>query len=108
MNKISLIAKREFLTRVQKKTFLLTTILLPLLFCFWSRRREFVSMRKQPSRRRYVNTFDGGKPAVQLRQELIERLRKSKYQIVESPAEADAVINGLVRGAQQARRRDRR
>jgi ABC-2 type transport system permease protein len=32
MNKISLIARREFLTRVQKKTFLLTTILLPLLF----------------------------------------------------------------------------
>lgn len=32
MSKISLIARREFLTRVQKKTFLLTTILLPLLF----------------------------------------------------------------------------
>jgi len=32
MNKITLIARREFLTRVQKKTFLLTTILLPLLF----------------------------------------------------------------------------
>ncbi len=31
MNKIFLIAQREFLTRVQKKTFLLTTILLPLL-----------------------------------------------------------------------------
>ena len=31
MNKIALIARREFLTRVQKKTFLLTTILLPLL-----------------------------------------------------------------------------
>jgi len=31
MNKIYLIAQREFLTRVQKKTFLLTTILLPLL-----------------------------------------------------------------------------
>src|SRR5215210_890474 len=31
MNKISLIAKREFLTRVLKKTFLLTTILLPLI-----------------------------------------------------------------------------
>lgn len=32
MNKIALIARREFSTRVQKKTFLLTTILLPLLF----------------------------------------------------------------------------
>ena len=32
MNKILLIARREFLTRVQKRTFLLTTILLPLLF----------------------------------------------------------------------------
>ena len=32
MNKILLVSKREFLTRVQKKTFLLTTILLPLLF----------------------------------------------------------------------------
>ncbi len=32
MNKIALIARREFLTSVQKKTFLLTTILLPLLF----------------------------------------------------------------------------
>lgn len=31
MNKIALVARREFLTRVQKKTFLLTTILLPLL-----------------------------------------------------------------------------
>lgn len=31
MNKILLVARREFLTRVQKKTFLLTTILLPLL-----------------------------------------------------------------------------
>ena len=31
MNKISLVARREFLTRVQKKTFLLTTILLPLI-----------------------------------------------------------------------------
>ena len=31
MNKILLITKREFLTRVQKKTFLLTTILLPLI-----------------------------------------------------------------------------
>jgi ABC-2 type transport system permease protein len=32
MGKITLIARREFLTRVQKRTFLLTTILLPLLF----------------------------------------------------------------------------
>ncbi|MEO8710933.1 MAG: ABC transporter permease, partial [Parafilimonas sp.] len=32
MNKIALIARREFLTRVKKKSFLLTTILLPLLF----------------------------------------------------------------------------
>jgi ABC-2 type transport system permease protein len=31
MNKITLIARREFLTRVRKRTFLLTTILLPLL-----------------------------------------------------------------------------
>jgi ABC-2 type transport system permease protein len=31
MNKISLVAKREFLTRVQKKTFLLSTIALPLI-----------------------------------------------------------------------------
>ncbi len=31
MNKIALVARREFLTRVQKKTFLLTTIGLPLL-----------------------------------------------------------------------------
>lgn len=31
MSKISIIARREFLTRVQKKSFLLTTILLPLL-----------------------------------------------------------------------------
>lgn len=31
MNKIFIVAKREFITRVQKKTFLLTTILLPLL-----------------------------------------------------------------------------
>ncbi len=31
MNKIFLVARREFLSRVQKKTFLLTTILLPLL-----------------------------------------------------------------------------
>lgn len=31
MNKIFIVAKREFLTRVQKKTFLLTTIGLPLL-----------------------------------------------------------------------------
>ncbi|HEX5153819.1 MAG TPA: ABC transporter permease [Parafilimonas sp.] len=32
MSKTALIARREFLTRVQKRTFLLTTILLPLLF----------------------------------------------------------------------------
>jgi ABC-2 type transport system permease protein len=32
MNKILLISKREFLTRVQRRTFLVTTILLPLLF----------------------------------------------------------------------------
>ncbi|MBL7752233.1 MAG: ABC transporter permease, partial [Chitinophagaceae bacterium] len=31
MNKIWIVSKREFLTRVQKKTFLLSTILLPLL-----------------------------------------------------------------------------
>ena len=37
MNKIYLIAQREFLTRVQKKTFLLTTILLPvLIFGFYA------------------------------------------------------------------------
>ncbi|MDE3236523.1 MAG: ABC transporter permease [Bacteroidota bacterium] len=37
MNKIALVAKREFLSRVQKKTFLLTTILLPLLiFVFYA------------------------------------------------------------------------
>ncbi|MGI8950710.1 MAG: ABC transporter permease [Chitinophagaceae bacterium] len=37
MNKIALIARREFLSRVQKKTFLLTTILLPLiLFGFYA------------------------------------------------------------------------
>jgi ABC-2 type transport system permease protein len=32
MNKIWLIMKREFLTRVQKKSFLITTILVPLIF----------------------------------------------------------------------------
>jgi len=31
MNKIWIIAEREFMTRVKKKTFLLSTILLPLL-----------------------------------------------------------------------------
>ena len=31
MNKLAIVAKREFLTRVQKKTFLLSTILVPLL-----------------------------------------------------------------------------
>src|SRR3954464_7473882 len=37
MNKIFLVARREFLTRVQKKTFLLTTILLPLIiFLFYA------------------------------------------------------------------------
>lgn len=37
MNKILLIAKRELLTRITKKTFLLTTILLPLLiFVFYA------------------------------------------------------------------------
>lgn len=37
MNKISLVARREFLTRVQKKTFLLTTILLPvIIFGFYA------------------------------------------------------------------------
>lgn len=37
MNKIALVAQREFLTRVKKKTFLLTTILLPLLiFAFYA------------------------------------------------------------------------
>jgi ABC-2 type transport system permease protein len=36
-NKIFLVARREFLTRVQKKTFLLTTILLPLIiFLFYA------------------------------------------------------------------------
>lgn len=37
MNKIFLVAKREFLTRVQKKTFLLTTIGVPILiFAFYA------------------------------------------------------------------------
>jgi len=37
MSKIALVAKREFLTRVQKKTFLLTTILVPLIiFLFYA------------------------------------------------------------------------
>jgi ABC-2 type transport system permease protein len=37
MNKISLVARREFLTRVQKKTFLLSTIGLPLIiFAFYA------------------------------------------------------------------------
>lgn len=37
MNKIFLVARREFLSRVQKKTFLLTTILLPLIiFAFYA------------------------------------------------------------------------
>ncbi len=37
MNKIYLVAKREFLTRVQKKTFLLTTIGLPIIiFAFYA------------------------------------------------------------------------
>lgn len=37
MNKIFIVARREFLSRVQKKTFLLTTILLPLLiFVFYA------------------------------------------------------------------------
>ena len=32
MNKVGLIIKREYLSRVRKKTFILTTILTPLLF----------------------------------------------------------------------------
>lgn len=37
MSKIALVAKREFLTRVQKKTFLLTTILFPvIIFGFYA------------------------------------------------------------------------
>ncbi|MGC2109087.1 MAG: phosphate ABC transporter substrate-binding protein PstS [Candidatus Korobacteraceae bacterium] len=42
----------------------------------------------------YVEAFDGGKPALQLRQALIKRLRKSKYQIVENASEADAILKG--------------
>lgn len=37
MNKIFIVARREFLTRVQKKTFLLTTIGVPILiFAFYA------------------------------------------------------------------------
>jgi ABC-2 type transport system permease protein len=37
MSKIALVARREFLTRVQKKTFLLTTILFPvIIFGFYA------------------------------------------------------------------------
>lgn len=42
----------------------------------------------------YVETFNGGNPAAQLRQSLIKRLRKSKYQIVDSPNDADAMVKG--------------
>ena len=46
MDKILLIARREFLTRVQKRTFLLTTILLPLLF-FWVLRTYYLFLYQQ-------------------------------------------------------------
>lgn len=42
----------------------------------------------------YVETFSGGNPAAQLRQSLIKRLRKSKYQIVDAPSDADAIVKG--------------
>jgi ABC-2 type transport system permease protein len=45
MQKILLIARREFLSRVQKKTFLLTTILLPLVFFLFYALMIYFSVR---------------------------------------------------------------
>src|SRR5271156_2202210 len=46
----------------------------------------------------YVEPFEGGNPAADLRQDLIKRLKKSgKYQIVDTPQQADAVVTGKAR-----------
>lgn len=63
MNKIALVAKREFLTRVQKKTFLLTTIGVPLLIFAFYAAIIFFSVKSTDNYKVAVvdvaNVFDG-------------------------------------------------
>lgn len=62
MNKIWIVAQREFFTRVRKKTFLLTTILLPLLFFGFYAMMIYFSVSSDSMRVAVVdeaNVFDG-------------------------------------------------
>jgi len=63
MNKILIIARREFLSRVQKKTFLLTTIGLPLLIFVFYAMMIYFSVKSTDNFRIAVadeaNVFDG-------------------------------------------------
>jgi len=63
MNKTWIIIKREFLSRVQKKTFLLTTILLPLLIIGFYALIIFFSVKGESTKRIAIvdeyNLFDG-------------------------------------------------
>src|SRR5436190_7219630 len=67
MNKTWIIAKREFLTRVKKKTFLLTTILLPLLIFGFYAMIIYFSVKGQDDYRVAVvdnaNIFKGDIPS---------------------------------------------
>lgn len=59
MNKIWLIIKREYLTRVRNKTFILSTILLPLFFIGFIAASTYLSMKSQDKQTIAVNDGNG-------------------------------------------------
>ena len=59
MGKIWLIIKREYLTRVRNKTFILSTILLPLFFIGFIAASTYLSMKSQDKQTIAVNDGNG-------------------------------------------------
>ncbi len=66
MNKIWLIIRREYITRVRNKTFLLSTFLLPLVIVLFIAGSIFLSVKSEEGRKRiaFSNTSEFFKPLV--------------------------------------------
>jgi hypothetical protein len=62
---------------------------------FGQHAQRLTTSHEEPIKRLYVDSFEGKTSAAQLRERLIARLRSDrKWQIVDRPEEADAVVHG--------------
>lgn len=91
MNKIALIAKREYLQRVKTKSFILSTLLMPLLMIGLTLTPMFLMRVQTGEQKRIAVVDESGSIFPEFAEALNDKLEKGKpkFLLINTPAEGD-------------------